>query len=74
MFGRKKDRPLTPKIDTSGKYPVIMSSICTGEQVAGFRDKTTRDFTEVVLIRTREDLEDFIRTYGLNESDIKREW
>lgn len=73
MFGKKKRRP-EPRFDRTGKYPVIISSICTGEQVAGFKDPVTQKFTEVMLIRDRKDLEEFMEEYELQESEIKREW
>ena len=49
--------------------PVIRSSICTGEKVAGFREKETGRFREVCLIRTPDDLDAFRRRYGV-EGDI----
>ena len=58
--------------DPEKQYAVIKSSICTGEQVAGFRNKTTREFTEVMLIKTPMDEETFRRIYGLEE--IKKEY
>lgn len=72
MFGRKKTP--APAFDLTGKIPTIRSSICTGEQTAGFRDEKTGRFTEIMLIRDRRDLEKFMDEYGLRESDIKREW
>ena len=45
---------------------VIRSSICTGEKVAGFRNKKDGHFTEVMLIRSQKDIEEFKRTYGVN--------
>ena len=49
--------------------PAIRSSICTGEKVAGFREKETGRFREVCLIRTPDDLDAFRRRYGV-EGDI----
>ena len=46
--------------------PVIRCSICTGEQVAGFRDGATGRFEEVTLIRTPADLEEFKAKYGIS--------
>ena len=46
--------------------PVIRSSICTGEKVAGFREKEGGRFREVALIRTPADLEAFKRKYGID--------
>ena len=47
--------------------PVVRCSICNGEQVAGFKDKKTGRFTEVMLIRSNKDLEEFKERYGLEE-------
>ena len=46
--------------------PVIRCSICTGEQVAGFRDVQTGRVEEVMLIRSPGDLEDFKAKYGIS--------
>ena len=45
--------------------PVIRASICTGEQVAGFREKASGRIIEIMLIRSPKDLEEFKRAYGL---------
>ena len=47
--------------------PVIRCSICTGEQVAGFQNKPTGQFEEVLLIRDAQDLESFRSHYGITE-------
>lgn len=50
------------------KYlPVIRASICNGEQVAGFKDKKTGQFMEVMLIRNDKDLEEFKARYGVDK-------
>ena len=53
--------------DSEKLRPAIRSSICTGEKVAGFRDKESGHFTEIRLIRTEKDLDDFKREYGITE-------
>ena len=63
-------KPSAPLYDKTGKTPVIRSSICTGEQVAGFRDLRTGRFTEIMLIRDPGDLEEFRRLYGIGEGEI----
>ena len=73
MFGKKK-RQAAPAFDKAGKRPVIRSSICTGEQVAGFKDLETGKFHEVMLIRDEGDLQEFLRLYGVAEEDVGREW
>lgn len=73
MFGRRK-KPEASPYDRSGKVPVIRSSICTGEQVAGFRDTVSGKFEELMLIRDGKDLAEFLSRYQVGESEIKREW
>ena len=72
MFLWKREPAVT--FDTTGRIPVIRASICTGEQVAGFRDEATGKFTEMMLLRSEADLRTFMRTYGVAEEEIKREW
>lgn len=72
MFGRKKNE--VPSFDRTGKTPVIRTSICTGEKVAGYRDAATGRFVEVMLIRGDGDLREFLSKYGFREEELKREW
>lgn len=51
--------------DAQHMTPVIRCSICTGEQVAGFRDNVTGKFTDVMLIQSSHDLEAFRKKYGI---------
>lgn len=72
MFGKKK---LTVEpYDKSTQRPVIRASICNGEQVAGFRDLQTKKFSEVMLIKTPADLEEFCVRYGVAQGDIVKEY
>ena len=73
MFNRPKKHTI-PLYDKTGKVPVIRSSICTGEQVAGFKDPSSGKFDELMLIRNSNDLMKFLSLYQVNESDIQREW
>ena len=63
-----EDIPFDPDKQTA----VIKCSICTGEQVAGFKSKEDGHFTEVMLIRDAKDLETFKEIYGITE--IKKEY
>ena len=71
MFGRRK-RPSVPPYDKAGKIPVIRSSICTGEQVAGFKDIHSGKFEEVMLIKNSRDLDVFKQLYQVD--DISKEY
>lgn len=57
----------TDSYDKENQIPVVKCSICNGEQVAGFQDKQTGRFTEVMLIRDNHDLEAFKEKYGISE-------
>jgi hypothetical protein len=63
-----KDKKKTVKLvyDRENKKPAVRASICTGEQVAGFRDVHSGKFEEVMLLRNENDLEDFKDTYGID--------
>ena len=71
MFRRKREKKT---FDRTAKKPVIRSSICTGEKVAGFRDLRTGRFTEIMLIRTPGDLEEFRRLYGIGERELSTQY
>lgn len=73
MFEFLKKRQ-APAFDRTGKTPVIRTSICTGEKVAGYKTDATGRFTEVMLIRSDADLEAFLRSYGFDRSELKYEW
>jgi len=71
MFGRKQ---VKGSYDRENQRPVIRSSICTGEQVAGFKDIHTGKFTEVMVIRDSRDMDEFTAKYDISASDIRKEW
>ena len=73
MFGRKKRQTAIP-YDKTGKVPVVRSSVCTGEQVAGFKDPVNGRFQELMLIRNDRDFQEFLEQYQVNESEVQREW
>ena len=73
MFGRGR-KPTTVPYDKSGKIPTIRASICTGEQVAGFKASVSGKFEELMLIRDSRDFSEFLHQYQVEESEIKREW
>lgn len=64
MF-RKKVVPVC--YDRERMAPAIRCSICTGEQAAGFRDRISGRFEEVMVIRSPRDLDEFCKTYGVSE-------
>lgn len=62
----------TIPFDDERQYPVIKTSICTGEKVAGFRNKTGNGFVEVMVIHNDYEKELFMKAYNLE--DIKTEY
>ncbi len=70
----KKNKKVVPEVafDPEKQYAVIRSSICTGEKVAGFKNKDDGHFTEVMLIRSQADEETFKAIYNIDK--IKTEY
>ena len=66
MFFKKKEKNIE-SYDKENLVPILMVSICTGETVAGFKNKTTKKFMEVMLIKNDNDLHEFMKKYGLTE-------
>lgn len=46
---------------------VIRCSICTGEQVAGFKNRQDGSFVGVMVIQSEKDLEYFKRLYRVDD-------
>ena len=71
MFRRKAKKC---SYDRENLKPVIRSSICTGDQVAGCKNIHTGKFSEVMLIRNGGDLKEFLETYDISEADVTTEY
>lgn len=69
MFRKKNQKK---NYDANTKKPVIKCSICTGEQVAGFKDLQTGKFFDEMLIKSEKDLKLFMETYDLQS--IEKEY
>lgn len=65
MFGLKKKRIERKTYDRENMKPILHASICTGETVAGFKDKRTGKFEEVMLIKSEADKELFKEMYEI---------
>ena len=70
-MGLFKKKAVVQTYDKENKKPVIKSSICNGEQVAGFKDVHTGKIEEVILIKSQADLDKFKTMYGINEEITK---
>lgn len=70
-MGLFKKKSIVKSYDKENKRTVIKASICNGEQVAGFKDIHTGKIEEVMLIRSRADLENFKAMYGIDEAITK---
>ena len=71
MFRKKVKKELYNKDE---QKPIIRSSICTGEKVAGFKDFRTGKFTEIMLIKNSKDMDLFLEKYDISIQEIKTEW
>lgn len=66
MFFKKKSME-KKYYNKEQKMPVLKCSICNGEQVAGFQDKKTGAFEDIMFIRSQQELEQFMDMYGITE-------
>ena len=66
MFGKKKKELPVVEFNPDKERAILKCSICNGEQVAGFKDKQTGHFTEVMLIKNGQDLDAFMEMYDLS--------
>ncbi len=64
MFRKKTEKK---PYDKRNKKAVLRCSICTGEQVAGFKNLNTGHFEEIMLIKDSRDLDDFMEMYDVAE-------
>lgn len=71
MFHKAK-KPQKKEFDRETYVPVVRCSICTGEEVAGFKNIRTGQFRDVLLIRSPKDLEQFMSEYDIDT--IRREY
>ena len=71
LFGNRKKKEPVVQFNPETQYAVIRSSICTGEKVAGFKNKNDGHFTEVMLIRTPADEKEFKETYGVDSLKVE---
>lgn len=67
-FSRKKKSTPSKTYDPALKRPALRCSICTGEQVAGFKNLSDGKFIEVMLIQNESDLQAFREQYGITEN------
>ena len=66
MFFDKRSKVPPYEYNPEKEKPVIRSSICTGEKVAGFKDLETGKFHEVLLIRSEKDIAAFKKNYNID--------
>ena len=71
LFGRKKAMEPAVHFDPETQYAVIRSSICTGEKVAGFKNKADGHFTELMLIKSPADEKLFKEPYGIDSLKVE---
>ena len=60
-----KKKPEKKSYDKENQKAILRCSICTGEQVAGFKDLNTGHFEEIMLIKNSKDLDEFMEMYGV---------
>lgn len=70
LFGRRKRRPAVA-FDPDAQQPAVRRSICTGEMTAGFIDRQTGKFQDVMLVDGPAGLEEFCERIGADVNEVK---
>ena len=66
IFNRKSRKPALP-YDPETQQPAVRRSICTGEMTAGFIDKQTGKFIDLMRLDGQAGLEQFKKDTGTEE-------
>ena len=69
LFHRRKPRPI--EYDPARRQPAVRQSICTGELTAGFIDRDTGKFIELMRLDGRRGMEDFCQQVGVGVEKMK---
>ena len=67
---RKRDRD-TIDYDPPTQQPAVRKSICTGEMTAGFIDRETGRFRDIMRLDGQKELEAFCKSVGVSAGEIK---
>ena len=67
----KKRESETLQYDPNTQQPAVRKSICTGEMTAGFIDRETGRFRDIMRLDGQKGLEAFCRSVGVSADEIK---
>ena len=62
-------RKVQAEYDPTREEPAVRKSICTGEMTAGFVDRRSGRFRELMRLKDQRELDEFCRSVGMK--DIK---
>ena len=68
LFGKKKAAAPVPTGHIDDGNVELESSICTGETLIGFRNKTTGKLEKAVVVRNQSDIDEFYREHDLKNT------
>lgn len=66
LFRRKPKAPAI-SYDPETQQPAVRKSICTGEMTAGFIDRATGRFTDIMRVDSQRELDAFMKDIGATE-------
>ena len=72
LFKKAMEPAPLPYFSPEEYEPVVRCSICTGEQVACMRDRSTGKVHELMFLRTEADMEEFCRNYKVKAEDVRK--
>ena len=66
----KKTRPASVSYDPETQEPVIRKSICTGEMTAGFLDRNTGAFQDLMRLDGEAAVREFCKNVGIDHARV----
>ena len=69
FFGKKKPEPIS--YNPEEREPAIRRSICTGEMTAGFIDRSTGKFQDLMLLENQKAVTEFAERTGVAPDELK---
>ena len=57
--------------DPAKQQPAVRRSICTGEMTAGFVDRETGKFQDLMLLNGQKELDEFCQRTGVQEGEVR---
>ena len=71
MLFRSRKKPPADPFDLEKQQPAVRRSICTGEMTAGYIDRATGKFHELLMVPDQRALEEYFKSRGVSPENVR---